>query len=58
MHETDIPTKVLKENTDFFKPLLLNYFNNITDSSGFPSHLKLANITPVHTKNSRNDQSI
>ena len=31
LHETDIPTKVLKDNMDIFSPFLLNYFNNITD---------------------------
>ena len=54
VHETDILTKVLKENMDIFSPFLLNYFNNIIDSSSSPNHLKLANITPVHKKDSRN----
>ena len=56
MHETDIPTKVLKEIADIFSYFLLNYFNNIIDSSSFPNHLKLANITLVHKKDSRNDK--
>ena len=54
VHETDIPTKVMKENIDIFSPFLCNYFIHIIDSSSFPNHLKLANITPVHKKDSRN----
>ena len=50
VHETDIPTKVLKENMDIFSPFLLNNFNNIIDSSSSPNHLKLANITPFTKK--------
>ena len=53
VHETDIPTKVLKENMDNFSPIL-NYFNSIIDFSSFPNHLKLANVTPVYIKDSRN----
>ena len=55
-YETDIPTKVLKENIDIFPPFHLNYFNNTIDSSNFPNLLKLANITPVHKKDSRNNK--
>ena len=40
----------------YFSPFLLNYFNNKTHSSSFRNHLKLANITPVHKKDSQNDQ--
>ena len=50
VHETDIPTKVLKENMDIFSCFLLNYFNNIIDSSSLPNHLKLANITTVQKR--------
>ena len=32
MHETNIPTKVLKESMDILPPFILNYFNNIIDS--------------------------
>ena len=53
VHETDIPTKVLKEKMVIFSPFLLSYFHNIIDSSSFSNHLKLANITPVYKKDSR-----
>ena len=39
---------------DNFSPILLNYFNSIKDFSSFLNHLKLANVTPVHKKDSRN----
>ena len=41
---------------DIFSPFLLNYFNNLIDSLSFQSYLKLANLTPVHKKDSRNDK--
>ena len=44
----------MKENMDNFSPILLNYFNSIIDFSSFLNHLKLANVTPVHKKDSRN----
>ena len=56
MHETDIPTKLLKENIDIFSPFLLSYFKNLINSSSFPNNLKLANTTPAHKKDSRNDK--
>ena len=50
VHETDVLTNILKENMDIFSPfLLLNCFNDIIDSSSFPNHLKLSNLTPVNT---------
>ena len=58
VRETNISEKVMKENMDIFSPFLLNYFNNIIDSSSFPNHLKLTNITPVHNKYSQNDKRI
>ena len=35
--------RVLKENMGIFSSFLLNYFNNIINSSSFLNHLKLAN---------------
>ena len=50
VHETDVLTNILKENMDIFSPFfLLNYINDIIDSSSFPNHLKLSNLTPVNT---------
>ena len=56
--ETEIPTKILKDRTVIFSPFLLNYFNNIVDSSYFPNYWKLANITPVDKKDSQSDKRI
>ena len=56
VHEIDIPTIVLKANMDILSPFLLNYFNNLVDSLSFQSYLKLANLTLVHKKDSRNDK--
>ena len=50
---TDIPTKLIKENSDIFADFI---FKNLTDTisqSVFPSALKLPNITPVHEKDSK-----
>ena len=41
-HSSDIPTKILKQNVDFFSPFILGYVNKSTSSSTFPSTLKLA----------------
>ena len=52
--DTDIPTKIIKENSDIFVDFLKNSFNNSVDTNEFPSEMKLANITPVHKKGSKN----
>ena len=55
MYETDIVTTALKENIDIFPHFFL--VSSITIySSSFSNYLKLANITPVHKKDSRNDK--
>ena len=46
-HSSDIPTKILKQNVDFFSPFILGYVNKSISSFTFPSILKLADITPV-----------
>ena len=56
VHETDIPTKVLKENLDIFSLFFVNYFNNVIDSSIFPNHLIVANITLVRKKDSQKNK--
>ena len=48
--DSNIPTKVLKDNMDTSSPFLLNYFNDIINSSSFQNHLKSANTTAVHKK--------
>ena len=54
---SDIPTKILKQNVDFFSPFILGYVNKSISSSTFPSILKLADITPVYKKDLRYEKS-
>ena len=49
--DTDIPTKILKENADTFSDFLFAYYNaSVVNSSKFPSTLTLADIIPVFKK--------
>ena len=47
---TDIPIKLIKENSDIFADFIFGNLNDSISQSVFPSALKLANITPVHKK--------
>ena len=51
--DTDVPTKILKENADSFADFLHTSFNEFVKKSEFSSVLKLANITPVFKKGER-----
>ena len=55
--DSDIPTKVIKDNIDIFTPNLLEEFNKSLTLGMFPSSMKLANITPVFKKNDSTDKS-
>ena len=49
--DTDIPTKILKENADIFSDFLFAYYNaSVVKSSKFPSILTLADIIPIFKK--------
>ena len=52
--DTDIPTKIIKENADVFAEILLSSFNDSVEKSNFPSSLKKTNITPAFKKGDRN----
>ena len=52
--DSDIPSRIIKENADIFTDFLHSSFNNSIYQSEFPSILKLANITPVFNKGDRN----
>ena len=56
-NSSDIPTRILKQNVDFFYAFILGYINKSISSSTFPSILKLADITPVYKKDSRYEKS-
>ena len=45
---TDITTKLIKENSDIFADFIFENLNDSISHSVFPSALKLANITLVH----------
>ena len=38
--DTDIPTKIIKENADIFAGILLASFSNSVEESNFPAFLK------------------
>ena len=47
---SDIPIKVLKENSDIFSNFLCNNFNSSIKLSTFPEILKHADISPLYQK--------
>ena len=54
--DTDISTKIIKENADIFGDILLARFNDSVEKSNFSSSLKKANITPVFKKGEINSK--
>ena len=47
---TDIPTKIINQNSDIFADFILTSFNQSVANSIFSSSLKNADITPVFKK--------
>ena len=43
---SDIPSKIIKENSDIFSNFICESINNSINSSIFPSYLKHADVTP------------
>ena len=56
-YSSDIPTKILKQNVDFFSHFILYYVNKSISSSNFLSILKLTDIIPVYKRDSRYEKS-
>ena len=54
--DSDIPSRIIKENADIFTDFLHSSFNNSIYQSKFPSVFKLANITAVMKKGDRNSK--
>ena len=50
---SDIPTKIIKSNSDIFSYFLYVSINSSIKSSLFPSCLKMADITPIYKKGKR-----
>ena len=55
---TDIPTKLIKDNGDIFAKFVFISLNKFIKQSVFPSKSKLANITPVHKKTQKAEKKI
>ena len=51
--QTDIPTKILKQNSEYFAKYFHENINYCIENSEFPSDLKSADVTPVYKKNSK-----
>ena len=54
--QSDIPTKILKQNSDYFAEYFYENINQYILKSIFPSDLKLADVTPVYKKKSKNSK--
>ena len=52
---SDMPTKIIKENSDIFSTFLCTSFKSSIKTSKFPQCLKLADIRPLYKKG-KNDQ--
>ena len=55
--DSDIPTKIIKDNIGIFVPVLLTEFNESLKLNRFPHSMKSADITSVSKKNDRTDKS-
>ena len=51
--QSDIPTKILRENDEFFARFFHENFNLCIDVDIFPSELKIADVTPAYKKKSK-----
>ena len=54
--DSDIPTKIIKKNSDIFSDILFKEFNKSLEICKFPSCLKMVNVTPIYTKGNRSDK--
>ena len=54
---TDIPRKIIKENSDIFGDFIFSNFNCCINTSSYPSLLKRPDITPVHKKDSKSEKN-
>ena len=54
--QSDIPTKILKQNSEYFAEYFYENINKFISKSIFPSDLKLADVTPVYKKKSKNSK--
>ena len=52
----DIPTKVIKLDTDISAKYIYKHFNYCIDNGEFPNKLKHAELVPVHKKNCKREK--
>ena len=50
---SDIPIKIIKEDLDIFADFLCTNINSSFKSSSFPTCLKMADVTPLHKKDTK-----
>ena len=55
-HQFDIPSKILKQKSDYFAEYFYENINQRIHESIFPSDVKLADVTPVYKKKSKNSK--
>ena len=55
--KSDVPTNLIRENSDIFSSILCNIFNSSIEKCIFPDSLKCADVTPVFKKGSRNEKT-
>ena len=55
--DTDVPSKIVKMNSDIFADFLHQNFNHVIATSVFPQNFKNANVTPVFKKGDRNSET-
>ena len=54
--QSDIATKILKDNKDLFSYFISASFNNAVNKCAFPNELKQADIKPIYKKELRNEK--
>ena len=54
--QSDIPNKILKQNSDYFAEYFYENINQCISKSIFPSDFKLADVTPVYKRKSKNSK--
>ena len=54
IQDDDIPVKILKENVNVLAENIFTFYNHAITTCKFPSFLKMANITPIFKKGSKN----
>ena len=54
--ESDLPTKIIKANSDIFTEAIHKELNRGLEVGNFPCTMKLANVTPVYKKGNRSEK--